>query len=249
MKSPTYISLVSICLILAVSFGTGCGSSADPAKSVAKTESPDSEGIVRDGDGNEYRTVQIGNQVWFAENLRSSTYRNGDPIPGGLSDREWTSTSYGAQSVYGEGTSAVKAGSSDEVANLATYGRLYNWYAVNDPRGLCPTGWHVPSDEEWTVLENHLGGDSVAGTALKSLPSDSPAWNGDNSSGFSALPGGDRDYLFGNFVSQGDYGLWWSSSPNGSSAWYRTLHSQLSNVYRGSSYGAGSGFSVRCVRD
>jgi uncharacterized protein (TIGR02145 family) len=242
MKSPTYISLVSICLILAVSFGTGCGSGADPAKSDAKTESPDSERIVRDGDGNEYRTVQIGNQVWFAENLRSSTYRNGDPIPGGLSDKEWTSTSYGAQSVYREG-------SRDEAKNLENYGRLYNWYAVHDPRGLCPTGWHVPSDEEWTVLENHLGGSTVEGAALKSSTSDSPAWNGDNSSGFSALPGGHRDYLFGNFVNQGDYGLWWSSSPNGSSAWYRTLNSQLSNVYRGSSYGARSGFSVRCVRD
>ena len=248
MKSRSCVFLVSLCSILAVSFGTGCGSGADPAKSDAETESPDSEGIVRDGDGNEYRTVQIGNQVWFAENLRSSTYRNGDPIPGGLSDREWTSTSYGAQSVYGEGSSTVSHGSSDEVANLATYGRLYNWYAVNDPRGLCPTGWHVPSDEEWTVLENHLGGVSVAGTALKSLPSDRPAWDGDNSSGFSALPGGYRFDNSGDFQKQGNKGYWWSSSPEGANAWSRYLESGNS-VVNNPCWRTQYGFSVRCVRD
>ena len=196
-------------------------------------------------DGHSYDLVQIGSQCWFAENLRSDKYRNGDSIPGNLSDAQWTSTFSGAQTVYGEGTSFVFEGSSDEVANLATYGRLYNWYAVNDSRGLCPSGFHVPSDVEWTVLEDALGGSGVAGTALKAA---SPAWDGTNSSGFSALPGGSRHYASGNFLNQGNGGFWWSSSPNGTYAWYRNLYSGSSNVLLGNG-DTRAGFSVRCVRD
>jgi uncharacterized protein (TIGR02145 family) len=202
------------------------------------------EVVVRDGDGNEYRTVQIGNQVWFAENLRSSTYRNGDPIPGGLTDEEWTSTTSGAQTVYGEGTTDVLQGSADEVENLEKYGRLYNWYAVNDPRGLCPSGYHVPSVADWQKLVDELGGEEVAGEALK----DDRKWDGNNSSGFSALPGGFRYYASGYFYYQGYYGYWWSSSPDGTLAWYRFLFSGYSNVFR-SSFSTRYGFSVRCVRD
>jgi uncharacterized protein (TIGR02145 family) len=189
--------------------------------------------------------VAIGTQCWFAENLRSDNYRNGDAIPGNLTDAQWTSTSSGAQTVYGEGSSTVYQGSSDEVANLATYGRLYNWYAVNDSRGLCPSGFHVPSDGEWTVLENALGGSAVAGTALKAA---SPAWDGTNSSGFSALPGGARGYDGGYFYFQGYDGGWWSSSPSGTNAWWRNLLSGHSNVLRNDYYPR-NGFSVRCVRD
>jgi uncharacterized protein (TIGR02145 family) len=197
-------------------------------------------------DGHTYALVAIGTQCWFAENLRSDNYRNGDAIPGNLSDAQWTSTSSGAQTVYGEGSSAVYDGSSDEVANLATYGRLYNWYAVNDSRGLCPSGFHVPSDGEWTVLETALGGWSVAGAALKAS---SPAWDGTNSSGFSALPGGFRETGDGNFYDQGYLGYWWSSSPSGTYAWYRYLFSGDSTVGRFSNYATRDGFSVRCVRD
>jgi uncharacterized protein (TIGR02145 family) len=198
-------------------------------------------------DGHTYALVAIGNQCWFKENLRSDNYRNGDAIPGNLTDSQWVSTSLGAQAVYGEGTSTVYQGSSDEVANLATYGRLYNWYAVNDARGLCPTGFHVPSDGEWTVLENALGGSSVAGTALKSSAADSPPWDGSNSSGFSALPGG---YLYydGYFSNLGYDGYWWSSSPLDSNAWSRYLYSGGSTVYLNYA-NVRDGFSVRCVRD
>jgi uncharacterized protein (TIGR02145 family) len=189
--------------------------------------------------------VAIGTQCWFAENLRSDTYRNGDAIPGNLTDAQWTSTSSGAQTVYGEGTSAVYHGSSDEVANLSTYGRLYNWYAVNDSRGLCPSGFHVPSDGEWTVLENALGGSAVAGTALKAS---SPAWDGTNSSGFSALPGGYRNVNNGNFYNEGYHGNWWSSSPDWTNAWFRNLAFGNSNVSRNSN-SIRNGFSVRCIRD
>jgi uncharacterized protein (TIGR02145 family) len=199
-------------------------------------------------DGHTYALVGIGTQCWFKENLRSDNYRNGDAIPGNLNDSQWVSTSSGAQTVFGEGTSEVYGESSDEVANLAAYGRLYNWYAVNDARGLCPVGFHVPTDSEWTVLENALGGSSVAGTALKSSAADSPPWDGSNTSGFSALPGGFRGYSNGAFNDLGYYGLWWSSSPSGSYAWNRYLYSGGSNVYRYDG-DVRLGFSVRCVRD
>jgi uncharacterized protein (TIGR02145 family) len=155
--------------------------------------------------------------------------------------------------VYGEGSSAVYAGSSDEVANLATYGRLYNWYAVNDSRGLCPSGFHVPSDGEWMTLEMALGMSSSQATSTGFRGTDqgtqmkTQSWGGTNSSGFSALPGGGRNYHDGYFDDQG-LGLWWSSSPNGTDAWYRYLLSGLSSVYRYYGYPR-HGFSVRCVRD
>ena len=196
--------------------------------------------------GYTYEVVAIGTQCWFAENLRSENYRNGDAIPGSLSDAVWTSTTTGAQTVYGKGSSVVQDGSDDEVANLANYGRLYNWYAVDDARGLCPTGWHVPTDAEWTTLTDFLGG---SGIAMKSSPSDSPSWDGSNSSGFSALPGGYRYDYYGYFGNEGISGFWWSSSPAGSNgAWYRNLYSGSDNVTRYAS-SLRTGSSVRCVRD
>jgi uncharacterized protein (TIGR02145 family) len=194
-------------------------------------------------DAKAYALVEIGTQCWFKENLANDSYRNGDPIQGNLTDALWTNALIGAQAIWGVTNSWTDAGNT-----LATYGRLYNFFAVSDSRGLCPTGYHVPSDEEWTVLENHLGGYSVAGTALKSSPSDTPAWDGDNSSGFSALPGGYRLPDGGYFNVQGDSGVWWSSSPDGAYAWLRYLGSGDSTVYR--FYDTTRiGFSVRCVRD
>jgi uncharacterized protein (TIGR02145 family) len=189
-------------------------------------------------DGHTYDLVQIGTQCWFKQNLRSDNYRNGDPIPGNLTDTPWTSTNSGAQAVF-----------DNSNANLATYGRLYNWYAVDDDRGLCPSGFHVPTDGEWTELVNYLGGEQVAGAKMKSSPSDTPAWDGTNSSGFSALPGGNRSTFNGYFYNEGDAGSWWSSSANGASnAWFRRLNSVNGNVYR-DYYDLRLGFSVRCVRD
>jgi uncharacterized protein (TIGR02145 family) len=211
-------------------------------------------------DGYTYDLVAIGSQCWFAENLRTTTYANGDPIPGNLTDSEWTSTTSGATTVYGEGTSTVYDGSDDEVANLENYGRLYNWYAVDDSRGLCPSGWHVPTDGEWMTLEMELGMTSSEangtggrgtdqGAQMKSSASDTPSWNGTNTSGFSALPGGLRNYYSGNFSDVGNYGYWWSASPVGASgAWSRGLYSDNDYVYRNSNYQR-IGFSVRCVRD
>jgi uncharacterized protein (TIGR02145 family) len=183
--------------------------------------------------GYDYQLVEIAGQCWFAENLRAVRYRNGDPIPGNLSADRWAALTSGAQAVYGE-----------KESNLLKYGRLYNGYAVDDSRGLCPSGWHVPSDAEWTALTDALGGWKVAGKKMKST-----AWDGTNSSGFSALPGGFRSPSSGYFNSEGDYGSWWSSSAGGTdNAWNRDLYSGDGYVYR-NNFNQRFGFSVRCVRD
>ena len=178
--------------------------------------------------GVDYSTVQIGDQCWFAENLRTTTYLNGDAIP-----QDWISTTSGSMGFYNNGPA---------------YGGLYNWYAVDDARGLCSSGWHVPTDGEWTILTDHLGGESVAGGQMKTNYGWFNGGNGTNSSGFSGLPGGGRYDYGGGFSFAGYYGYWWSSSPNGSNAWYRFLSSNSESVGRSYS-GQGDGFSVRCVRD
>ena len=197
--------------------------------------------------GYDYATVLIGEQCWFAENLRSENYENGDAIPAGLSNSEWANTSSGAVAVYNEDASL-----------LETYGRLYNWHAVDDARGLCPSGWHVPTDGEWMTMEMALGmSESDAndtgfrgtdqGTQMKT---DYGWWgggHGTNSSGFSGLPSGYRDYD-GYFNNAELFGYWWSSSPNGSDAWWRGLGYTGGYVYRSSEY-AQIGFPVRCIRD
>jgi uncharacterized protein (TIGR02145 family) len=190
-----------------------------------------------------YALVAIGTQCWFAENLSSDNYRNGDAIPGDLNNSQWTSTGSGAQAVY-----------NNDSGSLATYGRLYNWYAVNDSRGLCPSGFHVPSDGEWMTLEMDLGMTSSEANATSWRGTDqgtqmkTSSWGGTNSSGFSALPGGGRSSGGGYFFDQGYFGYWWSSSPVGNYAWYRYLGSGYSDVGRDDDYPR-VGFSVRCVRE
>ena len=202
-----------------------------------------------------YATVLIGEQCWFAENLRCEEYGNGDPIPANLSDAEWTSTHSGAKSVYGEENATCQASYSPEGDacndnwSLAEFGYLYNWYAATDPRGLCPSGWHLPSDNEWTLVTNHLGGDTVAGGHLKSTS----GWNeeglgGSNSSGFSGLPGGHRYYSNGNLNHAGNRGFWWSSSSVGSVAWLRRLDHDSGAVVRYNNSHR-DGHSVRCIQD
>ncbi|MEZ5173884.1 MAG: FISUMP domain-containing protein [Bacteroidia bacterium] len=199
-------------------------------------------GTVTDIDGNTYPTVLIGNQWWMAENLRTSTYANGEPIDNVTDNTAWGGLSTGAWCHYGNNT-----------ANDTIYGKLYNWYTTVDPSGLCPAGWHVPTDAEWTVLTDYLGGLSVAGVKMKTAT----GWNdylgqngnGTNSSGFSALPGGFLYAYDGLFYSVGYYGRWWSSSESSpTSAWKRYLLHFDSSALRGD-YGKRSGLSVRCVKD
>ena len=200
----------------------------------------------------DYETVQIGEQCWFAENLRAESYRNGDVIPVGLSDEEWSSTTSGAMAAYGEGSSAcysysLDGDACDESWSLDEYGGLYNWYSVVDARGLCPSGWYVASDGEWTALTEHLGGSIVAGYQMKTTYGWSNGGNGSNSSGFSGLPGGFRDSS-GYFSFAGNYGNMWSSSTSGSGAWYRYLYDYHDDIFR-SNYDPRSGFSIRCIQD
>jgi uncharacterized protein (TIGR02145 family) len=213
--------------------------------------------------GYDYATVLIGDQCWFAENLRSENYDNGDAIPAGLSDSEWSSTTSGATAVYGEGSSDCETSTPDgdacnEEWSLNEYGRLYNWYAVNDARGLCPTGWHVPTEGDWITMEMALGMSEAEandtdfrGTDQGIQMKTETGWeydgNGTNTSGFLGLPGGYR-FIDGYFNRAGGDGLWWSSVPNGSSAWARALGFNYANVYR-HGYDRRYGSSVRCVRE
>ena len=179
-----------------------------------------------------YSTVQIGDQCWFAENLRTTTYLNGDAITQNLTNTDWSSTTSGAMAFYDY---------------VPTNSGLYNFFAVDDARGLCPSGWHVPTDGEWTVMTDLLGGEGVAGGQMKATYGWFGEGNGTNSSGFSGLPGGYR-LNNGSFTNVGVYGYWWSSSPNGSSAWIRALRANYEFVARAST-NQRDGFSVRCVRD
>ena len=208
-------------------------------------------------DGYTYGVVQIGDQVWFSENLRTTVYANGDVIPAGLTDGEWISTNEGATSVYGEGSSGCENYSPDidacdEVQSLAEYGRLYIWHVVDDARGLCPVGWHVPTDEEWTDLEDFItaqGFSGTEGTALKSTYGWTEQYGGGNGTddfGFSALPGGYRYYSNGYFYDAGSVGYWWSSSPDGGNAWYRDLYSNDPDIYRNDYDPRGGGSLVSC---
>jgi len=199
-----------------------------------------SNGMCIDIDGNKYRTVMIGNQVWTAENLKVTHYRNGDPITTGLSIIKWNHSYTGAYAVYG-----------GKETNADTYGYLYNWYAVDDSRNIAPEGWHVPTDNEWQTLVDYLGGKRVAGGKLKEEGTthwNSPNTDATNVSGFTALPGGYRLYN-GDYYDMGYYGDFWSSTESNSlSAWYRLLGYGNSDVYR-LYYNKQNGFSVRCIRD
>jgi len=209
--------------------------------------------MAADYDGNCYETVQIGDQWWMAENLKVTHYNNGDPIPTGYSDSQWAGLSTGAYGVY-----------NNDPANAETYGNLYNWYAVDDDRGICPEGFHVPSDEEWMELEMFLGmswedahdigfrgtdqGSQLAGNAglwYNGALENDPAFG---SSGFSALPGGYRSHG-GAFLHKGINAYFWSSTEDYiDTAWLRHLTYYSSDVGR-PYYNKRNGFSVRCVRD
>jgi uncharacterized protein (TIGR02145 family) len=213
-----------------------------------------------DIDGNVYTTVTIGNQVWMKENLKVSKYRNGDAILEISDSTQWESLA----SLGSEGVAACCFYNNNS-SNVVNYGRLYNCYAVQDSRGLCPTSWHVPTDEEWKTLELFLGlppseldffGAGVRGAAqniggkLKVASSNwvSPNIGANNSSGFSALPGGSRE--INSFGGIGANGSWWSASDGltESNAWFRFLGSGSAGIGREEIF-KNQGYSVRCLRD
>jgi uncharacterized protein (TIGR02145 family) len=193
--------------------------------------------------GYTYSSIVLGNgQEWMTENLRTASYRNGDPIVTGIDNASWYSNIIGAYDIY-----------NNNMDNNYIYGKLYNWYAVNDPRQLCPTGWHVPTDAEWSSLTDYLGGEAVAGVKMKKTNGwddfEGQSGNGSNLSGFSGLPGGARFYYDGSFIYSGRWGYWWASSDSTTSdAWCRRLNYDNGNVFRGST-NKKAGFSVRCLKD
>jgi uncharacterized protein (TIGR02145 family) len=219
---------------------------------------------ITDIDNNEYRIVRIGEQVWMAENLKTTKYNDdtGIEFPN-TNNTDWGNNTAGAYAWYG-----------NDDSNKDLYGALYNWHAVNTGK-LCPTGWHVPSDAEWTELVNYVVAQGYpnnwqdpngTGNALKSCRQDGsplggdcdtsehPRWNSDGTHygfdefGFSALPGGNR-WTPGGFFGLGAYGSWWSSTETSSTnAWGRDLYRSNGGVDR-SNYGKTNGLSLRCVRD
>jgi len=197
--------------------------------------------VIVDIDGNDYDFVKIGNQYWMADNLRVSRYKNGDPITIIESISDWSNLLTGARCWY----------YNDSITYEYPYGNLYNWYAAKDPRGICPAGWHVPTDTEWTILTNHLGGEPVAGAKLKSNGQE--YWNAPNTSAtderdFSALPAGYRDNT-SSFLGVRNDALFWSSSYYDSNdAWSRSPYissAQMYRYFRSKKFG----FSIRCLRD
>ncbi len=181
-----------------------------------------------------FKEVKIGTQVWMAENLTVDKFRNGDPIPEAKTDEDWTKGPVWCY--YG-----------NDPANGAKYGKLYNWKAVNDPRGLAPAGWHIPSDAEWTHLTDFLGGTQVAGTKMKSAGGRFNSGPGANESGFSGLPGGCRRSSTFDLI--GAQGGWWSSTEEDEySVWTRTIYFLNGTVYR-SGHFKEYGHYVRCIRD
>jgi uncharacterized protein (TIGR02145 family) len=207
-------------------------------------------GTVKDIDGNVYHSVTIGTQVWMVENLKTTKYRDGSPIPNVTDATAWSNLKTGAYCNY-----------NNDVTTGAKYGKLYNWYAVADSRNIAPTGWHVASDAEWITLENYVAANlGTSGSVTKALASKTD-WSSstsagavgnyltkNNSSGFTALPGGLR-YSNGTFFDVGYGGYWWSSTEfNTDNAWYRSLDYGGSYMLRSYHYES-CGFSVRCVRD
>jgi uncharacterized protein (TIGR02145 family) len=206
----------------------------------------DSE-TVTDIDGNIYKTVTIGSQVWMQENLKTTGYRDGSPIEyPGADNIHWLTNTDGAYAWY----------DNDEALYKDTCGALYNWHAVSNPAGLCPEGWSVPTNDDWQLLFDFLGGDDVAGGKLKTTGTiedgtglwESPNAGATNESGFSVVPAGIRlpagwfDYLGGSTC------LWSSSEINTLNAWGPALYTGNAGVFRGGG-GKQLGFSVRCLKD
>lgn len=193
-----------------------------------------------------YTNVTIGTQVWMGENLDVCTYRNGDQIPEVKDTTAWINLKTGAWCYY-----------NNDPAMGAIFGKLYNWHALNDPRGLAPAGWHVPSETEWTKLETFLGGSLEAGGKLKSTGTkeggdglwNSPNKEATNSSGFSAFPGGWRSNYNFTFYGFGfNSGLWSATEYNATDAWSRYLYFNMAIITKGNR-NKECGFSVRCVKD
>jgi len=199
-------------------------------------------GTMTDQDGNVYKTIHINAQTWMAENLRTTKYRNGDPIPKIVDSTAWSSLNTGAYCNY-ENT--------ENIDTIATYGRLYNWYAISDSRNIAPKGWHVATNSEWKRLILLLSREGLAGTKLKEAGNFH--WYGNekatNESGLTILPSGIRSPSSGEFCCMGVRSILWSGTQSDDSyAWVLSLNSYSDSCKRISLH-VNYGFAIRCVKD
>jgi uncharacterized protein (TIGR02145 family) len=200
-------------------------------------------GELTDQEGNTYKTIKIGTQTWMAENLRTTIYRNGEPIQLITNDVEWTKLTDGAYCNYSN---------TNNLDTIVTYGRYYNWYAVKSTRNLAPNGWHVPSDAEWITLINFLGGESIAGGKMKETGVThwlSPNAVATNTSGFTGLPGSYRGSIYGIFYQMDGMSYWWSSTEaNSTESYGLSLDYSTAKAILGYSFKK-DGFAIRCIKD
>jgi uncharacterized protein (TIGR02145 family) len=200
----------------------------------------EADDVLKDIDGNVYNnTVTIGTQVWMVENLKTTRYSNGDTIGTTASD------------ISGESTPRYQWAYNGDEGRVAAYGRLYTWYAAADSRNVCPTGWHVPTDGDWTILTTFLGGEDIAGGKLKETGTThwlTPNTGATNESDFTALPGGYR-YYTGLFSYLGNRGFWWSSTEHSVSQGYFLTMSSIFDFVNRDGTNKQYGFSVRCIKD
>ncbi len=189
---------------------------------------------------NGIKGVAIGSQVWSIKNLEVAKFRNGEEIFHAITEEQW-------ETAGAEGVAAWCEYNNDSTEGTK-YGKLYNWYAVNDPRGLAPEGWHIPTTEEWNTLSEFLGGDDVAGIKLKADTGWADKGSGNNLSGFNAMPGGYR-YFGGVYFNAGQDGGWWTASESGEGyAMLRYLYSIHTNIFT-NRLNCKLGMSVRCIKD
>lgn len=223
-------------LILAISFFTACRKESVNTQNEVSENGNIIDNIQRP---EAVSRVTIGTQVWMTKNLSVSKYRNGDTIPKVTNATQWKNLTTGAWCYY-----------ANKSVNGTIAGKLYNWYAVNDTRGLAPLGWHIPSNTEWNTLATYLGGETIAGGKMKSTTMwDAPNFGATNSSGFTALAGGYR-HQYGPYYYWGSYCYWWSADQvaGTSTAFYYTLFSGSEDIqYDGEN--KGKGFSVRCIKN
>lgn len=226
-------ALLTLAFVISFLSNSCSSSSSDKSELNQSNESPQKEKIE----------ISIGNQVWMIKNLNVSTFRNGDPIPQVKSDEEWKKNINSKQPAW--------CYYENDSLNGTKYGKLYNFYAVNDARGIAPLGWHVPSADEWNSLATYLGGRESAGKKLKASSEWKDQKNGNNESGFSGLPGGARNSL-GPFYGIGETAAWWSSTTLNESnpeARCQKVTTSYGDLILESIDYKQAGYSVRCIKD
>lgn len=197
---------------------------------------------IKDIDGNKYHYVTIGSQIWLVENLKTTHFSNGDPISIVKDNNAWSTLTSAACCFY-----------DNDTINTSTFGYLYNWYAVNDSRGIAPDGWRVANKDDWEKLFNYVGGIDVASAMLKETGTknwDKPNEGATNKFGFTALPGGTRYYNSGVYGYLGYDGYWWTSTESSDlTAWFACMNAETTTAQLGEFSRKKGGLSIRCVKD